>query len=528
MKNKIYITTPLYYINASPHIGHSYTTIAADVLARYYKLKNKDVFLMTGTDEHGQKIEEAAITAKKNPKDFADEVVEKYKTLWAKLDINYDKFIRTTDDEHQKTVQKIIEIMFEKGDIYKGEYSGWYCTPCETYFLETELADKNQKICPDCSRELKLISEEAFFFKLSKYSDDLLKYFESNKDFLSPNFRAKEMLNFIKNGLKDLCITRAFLEWGIPFPLDKKYSVYVWFDALINYISGIGFLDFANGKNDNFKNIWPCDVHFVGKEIYKFHTVIWPAMLLSLGLELPKKVFGHGWWTFEGEKMSKSRGNVIDPNDVIAKFGKDALRFFVLREVPFGTDGDFCMSSFVEKYNNELANELGNLFSRTLKMLEKYTGGIVPEVKITQNILREKANETKIFYDENMQNIDFFKALAKIWELIRVANKYIEDEAPWKLAKNEADKPKLDEVLFNVLATMRLITLFLQPFMPESAKKMLQQLGIDETPETLKKNAMLNWEDLEQNARIGEITILFPRIDDSIMSDSVLGDVKNN
>ena len=507
----IYITTPIYYINASPHIGHSYTTIAADVLARYYKLKNQQVFFLTGTDEHGQKIEEAAKASGKQPQQFADEIVEQYKDLWVKLGINYDKFIRTTDEQHKKTVQKIFEIMFANGDIYKGEYTGLYCVPCETYFLETELADRDNKICPDCGRPLKLVSEEAYFFRLSKYQDKLLKYFDENSEFMEPVFRAKEMINFIKTGLKDLCVTRTAVFWGISVPMDTKHSVYVWFDALINYISAIGYLDFIDGqnKNNNFNEIWPADIHFVGKEIYKFHTIIWPAILFSLNLPLPKKVFGHGWWTFEGEKMSKSKGNVIDPQKVISDYGKDTLRFFVMREIQFGNDGDFCMQNLFQTYNSELANELGNLFSRTLKMLEKYCDGVVPKVEIEKNILSEKADEVIAEYQLAMEKIDFSGALNRTWELIRLSNKYIEDEAPWKIAKNSDDKEKLEKVLFNIIASMRVIAVLVLPFIPDSSAAMFKQLGI-EKPEMGAEN-FVKWNEMPQNIKIGEITVLFPR-----------------
>jgi methionyl-tRNA synthetase len=505
-KKVFYITTPIYYINASPHIGHAYTTIASDVCSRYWKLRGKEVFFLTGTDEHGQKIEEAAKAVNKEPQEFADGIVDQYKKLWQSLNINYNKFIRTTDDIHKKTVQKIFDIMYQKGDIYKGEYKGLYCIPCETYILETELADKNKKICPECGRELKYVSEKSYFFKLSKYQDDLLNYFKENKSFLSPSFRSKEMINFIKTGLKDLCITRTAVSWGVTSPIDPDQCIYVWFDALINYISAIGYLDFIENKPSDFQKIWPADIHFVGKEIYKFHTVIWPAILLSLGLPLPKKVFGHGWWTFEGEKMSKSKGNAIDPYKVINQFGRDTLRYFVLREVPFGNDGDFCMKNLTERYNGELANELGNLFSRTLKMLEKYCDGIIPDVNPEKNILWDKSIEVIKEYEDNMENIDFYKALNKIWELIRISNKYIEDEAPWKLAKDINNKSKLNNILFNLLATMKIIATLLAPFMPDSSDKMLKQLGLE--------NTNLDWENINKNIKTGEIKVLFPRYEE--------------
>jgi methionyl-tRNA synthetase len=507
---KFYITTPIYYINAQPHIGHAYTTIASDVLARYYRLSGKEVFFLTGTDEHGQKVEESAKKNGKNPKEFADEVVEKYKKLWKDLDITYDGFIRTTDKKHEDTVQKIVNILFEKGDIYKGQYEGLYCVPCESYFLETDLADKTKKICPDCGRELKIVKEDSYFFKLSKYQDDLLKYFSDNEYFLSPSFRAKEMINIIKSGLKDLCITRNSVEWGIKNPIDNTQTIYVWFDALINYISAINFLEFSEKKDNNFLEFWPADIHFVGKEIYKFHTLIWPALLLGLGLELPKKVFGHGWWTFEGEKMSKSKGNAIDPYKIIDTFGKDVLRYFLLREVPFGIDGDFSKNSLIDKYNGELANEIGNLFSRTLKMLEKYCDGVVPEIDIETNILKEKSEEVINEYKIAIENIDFFKAINKILELVKTSNKYIEDEAPWKLAKlqDPGDDIKLKKVLFNILASMRIVAVLINPIMPEISLKMIKQLGLNDN---LFDISFLKWNDMPKDLKVGEIQVLFPR-----------------
>lgn len=503
MGKNFYITTPIYYINAKPHIGHAYTTIASDVLARYYRMMGKDVFFLTGTDEHGQKVEDSAKKNSMSPKNFADKIVKEYKELWEALDISYDCFIRTTDEVHEKTVKKIVEILYKKGDIYKGKYKGLYCISCESYVLETDLNNKEEKKCPDCHRELKEVEEDSYFFKLSKYQDRLLDFFEKNIDFLSPSFRAKEMINIIKEGLKDLCITRNTVEWGIENPIDKNQTIYVWFDALINYISAIGFLDFYENKNDKFFKFWPCDIHFVGKEIYKFHTIIWPSILMGLDLELPKKVFGHGWWVFAGEKMSKSKGNVIDPYDIIKVFGKDTLRYFLLREVPFGIDGDFSIDSLIDRYNSELANEIGNLFSRVLKMLEKYSDGVVLECKIEPNILSEKSFEVVEDYKKSMEKIDFYKAISSIIDLVKLSNKYIEDMTPWKMFKTEPDKVNM--ILYNLIATMRIIAILLEPFMPEKSKQMLNLLGIEN------KRKDFIWSNMPFNCFIGKIDVLFPR-----------------
>ncbi|MFH1715019.1 MAG: methionine--tRNA ligase [Elusimicrobiota bacterium] len=516
MDKIIYITTPIYYVNDVPHIGHAYTTIAADVLARYYRAHGMNVHFLTGTDEHGQKIEDSAKKKGVDPKTFTDEIAQAFKELWNALNISNNDFIRTTDDKHVRTVQEIFKKLYDKEDIYKGEYEGWYCVHCETYYPETDLNEGKE--CPDCKRPLSQVKEDAYFFNLSKYEDKLLKYYEDNPEFMMPVFRGNEMKNFIKNGLKDLCVTRKKVKWAIPVPFDEEHTVYVWFDALINYISAINFIGDKNAEK-KFENYWPCDIHFIGKEIFKFHTIIWPAMLFALGLEPPKKVFGHGWWTVEGNKMSKSVGNVVDPRDVIKEYNgnEDVLRYFVLREVPFGSDGDFSHTGLEQRYNSELANDLGNLFSRVLNMIGKYADGIVPDKSISGGALITKAQESGERYETSMGKADFYKALIYIWELISEANKYVEDRAPWKLAKNEVSREELKQVLFDLAAVLALVARFLFPFMPKTAKKMWSQLGLQCLEKEINiavkagEKPIIDWKQIMKNRKIGNIESLFPR-----------------
>jgi len=454
---KYYVTTPIYYVNDVPHIGHAYTTIAADVLARWERLKGKDVFFLTGTDEHGKKIEEAAKASGKDPKVFVDEIVSKFKEAWKVLNISYDYFIRTTDPEHEKVVQEFMKKLMENGDIYKGFYEGWYCTPCETLWTDFQL---NEGKCPTCGREVKKIKEETYFFRLSKYKDKILDFFERNKKFIEPETRRNEILNRVKEGLKDLSITRVNVKWGIPFPFDKKHTIYVWCDALLNYLSGIKYPK----EHDRY---WPADVHLIGKEILWFHSVIWPIMLFSAGIEPPKKVFAHGWLTINGQKMSKSLGNAIDPIALSNKYSSDAIRYFLLREVPFGEDGDFSENVLKSRINGELVSSLGNLLNRVLTFAEKFDGKIEGKDELSQKLHFERI-------DRFVEEMKFHHALEEIFNFVKEVNKYINEKEPWKIK----DQKELAHVLYNLLESLRIISILIHPFMPLTSEKICKQLGV--------------------------------------------------
>ncbi|MFH1259051.1 MAG: methionine--tRNA ligase [Elusimicrobiota bacterium] len=496
-----YITTPLYYVNDRPHIGHTYTTVAADSLARWQRFCGKKVYFLTGTDEHGSKVEQAAASFKKELPVFIQEMSEEFKSLWDFLGISNDDFIRTSEKRHTDIVQKVFHRLHEKGYIYKGTYSGLYCTPCESFWTDSQLVNG---LCPDCGRAVESIAEESYFFKLSQFAQPLLDYYQQHPSFISPAFRQLEITNFINSGLKDLSVSRTRVSWGIPVPFDPQHTIYVWFDALLNYITAPGYLD----KPGQFAGIWPADVQLVGKEIFRFHTIIFPAILLALELPLPSKVFAHGWWTVEGEKMSKSRGNVVDPRAVCREFGIDALRYFLLRSVPFGTDGDFSLSLLNKRYNADLANELGNLLSRSLTMIEKYSGGKIPKTPSPPpftpliNTLAENM-ETAI------RELAFHQALTEIWLVIKEANRYIDTTAPWNLAKQ--NDPRLPEALYNLGETLRLIALALYPFLPSTAENIWRQLGC---PEKLTEQTIdnLNWGQIKPEQKVAKSSSLFPRI----------------
>ncbi len=509
-KGTFYITTPIYYPSSNLHIGHTYTTVAADAMARFKRLTGYDVMFLTGTDEHGQKLQRIAKENGMEPKEYIDKIVEGVKKLWETMEISYDFFIRTTDDYHKRRVQEIFKKLYEKGDIYKGTYEGWYCTPCEAFWTETQIVDGK---CPDCGRAVELTKEEAYFFKLSKYQDQLLKLFEENPDFLEPESRRNEMLNnFIRPGLEDLCISRSSFDWGIPVPIDEKHVIYVWLDALSNYITALGYPEEKEGA---YQKYWPADVHLVGKEIVRFHTIIWPAMLMALGEPLPKKVFGHGWILLEGGKMSKSKGNVVDPVILVERYGVDALKYFLLREYSFGQDGVFTNEVLFNRLNSDLANDLGNLVSRTITMIEKYNGGIIPAAKgetETDADLKKLATSVSGIVEKKMDRLDFSNALEEIWKLVRRTNKYIDETMPWMLAKEEANKERLDTVLYNLADSIRIISILIQPFMHSTTKKIWVQLGLDEGQGT-------TWEDtfvfgkLPSGLKVKRQAPLFPRID---------------
>ena len=508
-KKSFYITTPIYYPSAKLHIGHAYCTTIADAVARYKRLTDHDVFFLTGSDEHGQKIQQKAEEEGVTPLAYVDKIVAGFQGLWQKLHISNDDFIRTTEERHQRVVQEIFRRIYEKGDIYKGKYKGLYCTPCESYWTERQLADGK---CPDCGRAVAEVEEDAYFFKMSRYERRVLEYIEANPDFIQPVSRRNEMINFIKQGLEDLCISRTSFDWGIPVPIAPDHVIYVWFDALTNYLTPIGFLD----DIEKFEKYWPADIHLVGKEIVRFHSIIWPCILMALDLPLPKMVYGHGWLIVDGDKMSKSKGNVVDPLLLIDEFGADAIRYFLLREINLGQDGNFSRDALITRINADLANDLGNLLHRTLNMIGKFQGGVVEKALGESAIDRaflDEAQKTIDAYEREMEGMKLQSAIKTTWAFISRANKYIDETMPWALAKEAAKKQELTNTLYNLAESLRRISVLIEPFMPETAAKIWRQLGITQDFSAVRLADVRAWGGFPAGTHVASPEQLFPRIE---------------